>query len=96
VAFFKHGWLFINHLDNVATLQKLVEFYVVEHNTLMPNSAFDGQTPDEMYFGRGEAFPDELAQKRQEARSRRVEENRMLTCSNCPRGSAVVSENIAA
>jgi len=88
--------LFINHLDNVATLQKLVEFYVVEHNTVMLHSAFDGQTPDEMYFGRGEAVPDELAQKRREARSRRVEENRKMTCSNCPRVSAVVSEDIAA
>ena len=92
----KHGWLFINHLDSMATLRKLVEFYVVEHNTAMPHSAFDGQTPDEMYFGRGEAVPDELAQKRREARSRRVEENRKLACSTCPRGSAVVSEDIAA
>ena len=32
----KHGWLFINHLNNVATLRNLVEFYVVEHNTVMP------------------------------------------------------------
>ena len=92
----KHGWLFINHLDSMATLRKLVEFYVVEHNTAMPHSAFDGQTPDEMYFGRGEAVPDELAQKRREARSRRVEENRKLSCSNCPRGSAIVIEEKAA
>jgi putative transposase len=91
-----YGWLLINHLDNVATLQKLVEFCAVEHNTVMPHSAFDGQTPDEMYVGRGEAVPDELAQKRREARSRRVEENRKMACSNCPRGSAVASEDIAA
>ena len=92
----KHGWLFVNHLDSLATLRQLVEFYVVEHNTVMPHSAFDGQTPDEMYFDRGEAVPDELAQKRRDAKSRRVEENRKMTCSSCPGGSAVVSEDIAA
>jgi len=92
----KHGWLFVNHLDSLATLRKLVEFYVVEHNTTMPHSAFDGQTPDEMYFGRGEVVPDELAKKRREARARRVEENRKMACSSCPRSGAIVSEDKAA
>jgi putative transposase len=36
----KHGWLFINHLDNVVTLRKLIDFYVTEHNQMMPHSAF--------------------------------------------------------
>jgi hypothetical protein len=38
----------------------------------MPHNAFEGQTPDEMYFGRGEAVPDELAKKTQEARRSRI------------------------
>ena len=38
----------------------------------------------------------ELAQKRSEARSRRVEENRKTVCSNCPQGGAAASEDIAA
>jgi hypothetical protein len=92
----KHGWLFINQLDNVDILRKLIEFYVNEHNTSMPHGAFDGQTPDEMYFGRGEAVPDELAQKRREAQRRRIDENRKVACSNCPRSGMVVSEDIAA
>jgi hypothetical protein len=37
----------------MATLRKLIEFHVTEHNATMPNSAFRGQTPDEMYFGYG-------------------------------------------
>jgi len=92
----KHQWLFINHLDNVATLRKLVEFYVAEHNQTMPHSAFDGQTPDEMYFRRGEAVPDELAKRREEARRNRVEQNRNAACSACPRGRAAATQDAAA
>jgi transposase InsO family protein len=92
----KHRWLFINHLDNVDILRKLIEFYVNEHNTSMPHGAFDGQTPDEMYFDRGVAVPDELAQKRRAARRRRIDENRKVACFNCRRNSDVVSEDVAA
>jgi len=34
----------------------LVEFYVREHNQVLPHSAFRGQTPDEMYFRTGDTF----------------------------------------
>jgi Integrase core domain len=51
----KHQWLFLHSLDSVTTVRRLVEFYVQEHNRVLPHSAFRGQTPDEMYFGRGEA-----------------------------------------
>jgi len=92
----KHQWLFLNHLDSIATLRNLVEFYVTEHNATMPHSAFRGQTPDEMYFGRGEAVSDELAERRQEARRNRIEHNRALACSDCQRGIAATREDIAA
>ena len=81
----KHQWLYLHQLDNVATVKKLVEFYVTEHNERMPHSAFDGQTPDEMYFGRGARVPDELAARRQEARRRRLEHNRQQACDQCSR-----------
>ena len=47
----KHQWLYLNMLETVSTLEKLVAFYVDEHNTRHPHNAFRGQTPDEMYFG---------------------------------------------
>ena len=81
----KHQWLYLHQLDNIATLRKLVEFYVTEHNERMPHSAFDGQTPDEMYFGRGARVPDELAARRQKARKRRLEHNRQQVCDQCSR-----------
>ena len=43
----KHQWLYLNTLDTIATLKKLVTFYVEQHNTHLPHSVFRGQTPDE-------------------------------------------------
>jgi len=42
----KHQWLFLHSLDSVTTVRRLVEFYVQEHNRVLPHSAFRGQTPD--------------------------------------------------
>ncbi len=79
----KHQWLYLNSLDSVETIRKLVAFYVHEHNTRLPHSAFRGQTPDEMYFGTGEHVPAELEAARQESRRTRLEENRRVTCPAC-------------
>lgn len=79
----KHQWLYLNTLDTVRTVQKLVAFYVHEHNTRLPHSAFRGQTPDEMYFSTGNNVPDELKAACQAARQARVETNRKRTCRVC-------------
>jgi transposase InsO family protein len=92
----KHQWLFLNHLDGLDTLRKLIEFYVTEHNEKMPHSAFRGQTPDEMYFGRGETVPDELAARRRDARRDRVEHNRDIACPDCLRSRTDFRTDIAA
>ena len=66
----KHQWLFLNTLDTVKAvkaIENLVAFYVQEHNSRLPHSAFRGQTPDEMYYGRGAQVPDQLAEARREA-----------------------------
>ena len=46
--------------EAIATVRRLVAFYVDEHNRVLPHSAFGGQTPDEMYFGTGDAIPADL------------------------------------
>jgi putative transposase len=92
----KHRWLFLHPLDNLATVRRLVEFYVTEHNERIPHGAFEGQTPDEMYFGRGAQVPDDLAVRRREARQQRVARNRQVACAACPRGSPLPSEDVAA
>jgi len=52
----KHQWLFLNTLDSRASVSRLVAFYVEAHNGEIPHSAFRGQTPDEMYHGRGQGI----------------------------------------
>jgi putative transposase len=79
----KQQWLYLNTLDTVRTVEKLVAFYVHEHNTRLLHSAFRGQTPDEMYFNTGIHVPAELAAARQTARQARAETNRKRTCSVC-------------
>jgi putative transposase len=79
----KHQWLFLNGLDTEAKVRGLVEFYVAEHNGRIPHSAFKGQTPNEMYFGKGEAIPEQLESARQEARAVRLKVNRARRCAAC-------------
>jgi putative transposase len=80
----EHQWLFLHSLDSVTTVRRLVEFYVQEHNRVLPHSAFRGQTPDEMYFGRGDEVPADLTSRAAAARRARVEANRSAACGTCP------------
>ncbi len=68
----KHQWLFLNTLDNVTSVRKLVAFYVEQHNSHLPHSAFNGQTPDEMYFGAGNDIPKKLEEDKLQARELRL------------------------
>jgi transposase InsO family protein len=80
----KHQWLILHALDSVTTVRRLVAFYVQEHNTVLPHSAFRGQTPDEMYFGKGDAVPADLTARAAAARQARIETNRSAACGRCP------------
>jgi len=80
----KHSWIYLHSLDTAAALRRLVEFYVTAHNEMMPHSAFDGQTPDEMYFGTGGEVAINLAIARQTAREERIKANRATRCGVCP------------
>jgi len=79
----KHQWLFLNTLDTISAVKKLVSFFVEQHNTHLPHSAFHGQTPDEMYFGTGSHIPDELNTARKEALESRMAVNRSVSCPIC-------------
>ncbi len=79
----KHQWLFLNTLDTINRLEKLVAFYVDEHNTRLPHSAFRGRTPDEMYFGTGMHVPEELDAAKKVARQSRMEVSRATLCTTC-------------
>jgi len=84
----KHQWLFLHSLDSITTVRRLVAFYVDEHNRVLPHSAFRGQTPDEIYFGTGDAVPADLASRAAAARQARVDANRSAACERCPSAEA--------
>ncbi len=63
--------------------RQLTAFYVEEHNTRLPHSAFRGQTPDEMYFGTGAHIPDQLDAAKKVARQTRMKLNRATLCPMC-------------
>jgi hypothetical protein len=56
-------------------------FYVHEHNYVLPDSPFRGQTPDEMYFGNGETVATDLTARALAARRARVATNRSASCT---------------
>jgi putative transposase len=80
----KQQWLFLHSLESVATVRRLVAFYVQAHNHVLPHSAFRGQTPDEMYFGTGDAVPTDVRSRAGAARQARVVANRSTSCATCP------------
>jgi len=79
----RHQWLYLNTLDTAAAVRRLVAFYVQQFNEVMPHSALNGRTPDEVYFGKAEATPAELAAARKVARKERLDANRALSCAAC-------------
>jgi len=79
----KHQWLYLNSLDIVTTVRKLVALYVEQHNCHLPHSVFRGQTPDEMYFGTGSSVPKQLEASRIAACRSRQQDNRARTCRTC-------------
>lgn len=48
----KHQWLYLNTLDTVATVEKLLTFYVEQHNVHLPHSAFHASC-EKNYKGNG-------------------------------------------
>jgi hypothetical protein len=79
----RHQWLYLHSLETFTQLEQLIDFYVKEHNTKMPHHAFDGQTPDEVYFDQADRVRDRLTAVRRQARRERMEANRGKSCHAC-------------
>ena len=85
----KHQWLFLNTLDTVASVRRLVAFYVEQHNSHLPHSAFKGQNPDEMYLRTGDSIPMKREAATLQMRELRLKTNRERNCHVfCPSTSA--------
>ena len=79
----KHSWLYLHGPETEPELRRLIAFYVEAHNGVMPHSAFEGQTPNEMFFGTGDAVVAELVAKRKQAQAERMVRNRSAGCGVC-------------
>jgi len=79
----RHQWLYLHMLDSFNSVKRLIAIWVDQFNTVMPHSAFLGQTPDEIYFGTGDHVPAELKAAHQAAQQRRLTENRAARCRLC-------------
>jgi transposase InsO family protein len=79
----KHNWLYLNSLDSMERLRSLVDFFVQAHKSQMPHRAFHGHTPDEIHAGSAPNLLQELADKKADARQRRLASNRTLSCARC-------------
>jgi putative transposase len=79
----KHSWLYLHALETESELRRLIAFYVESHNEVMPHSAFEGHTPDEVFFGTGDATVAKLAADRLEAQIERMARNRSVGCGVC-------------
>jgi len=65
------------------SLLRLIAFYVEAHNEVMPHSAFEGHTPNEVFFGTGDAVVAKLAAERVQAQAERMARNRSAGCGVC-------------
>ncbi len=93
----RHQWLYLNTLDTVAAVRRLVGFYAQQFNEVMPHSALKGRTPDEVYFGQGTDIQIALAVARKATRAERLASNRAVTCEMCMASEApAVTVNQAA
>lgn len=77
-----HG-SYLQGLETESELRRLIAFCVEAHNEVMPHSAFEGQTPNEVFFGTGDAVVAKLAAERVQAQAERMARNRSAGCGVC-------------
>jgi len=85
----------LHTLDSLGSLKRLIASYIERHNTVMPHSAFLGQTPGEIYFGTGDHVPSQLKAAHQAAQQRGLTENRAARCRLCGPMDAVPMEALS-
>ena len=90
----RHNCLYLHDLDSYHVVHKLVSFYYSQHNTVIPHSAFKGQTPYEVFHGLGDHIPAELARFRAEEGLKRMEHNRSLACTDCLSDFSSINDNL--
>lgn len=76
-------WLYLHDLSDLPYTARLIDFFVEQHNAVIPHSAFRGQTPDGLYFGIGDHVSETIEAGRALAREARIEADRAAWCGAC-------------
>jgi hypothetical protein len=79
----KHNFLYTRRLDSFTALRRFVDFFIQQHNDVMPHAAFQGHTPAEVLLGLDADLTHQLAQQRAQARDARLVQNRRAACGAC-------------
>lgn len=80
----KHRYLFTIPLANSDALEKGVDFYLTESNNVIPHSALQGATPEQVITGQWTAARIlELQARVSKARQDRIDANRQFRCLPC-------------
>lgn len=86
-AFFrrmKHGYLYLQRLSSIEAVAEHVDFYLNEHNCVLPHSALGGATPFEVVTGLWTVEARRsLALAMSKNAAARLELNRAMTCGVC-------------
>jgi putative transposase len=81
----KHAYLYLTSLSSFSTLVSKTDYYLGEHNNHIPHSALSGATPIEVFL---ESWTNKKIQILRdlhfEARRKRIQTNRSVSCGACP------------
>jgi len=79
----KHRWLFLHPLNNIATVKRLVEFYVTEHTSESPTARWKARHPTRCTSVAVLRSP--MTSPSGDASQQRVVRNREVACAACLR-----------
>jgi putative transposase len=82
----RHRWLYLHTLDSFGGLESLIRKYFIDHNSLIPRVELGGRTPDEAYRAQQLGLAERFRREHAEARVRRAEANREVSCGRCRPG----------
>ena len=95
VYFGSHHWPIWGAPRIADFLEKQRDTYKFIHDQTI-RLALRGQTPDEIYYGRGRDIPEQLEVAKARARAARLETNRELSCAICEPLPTTITRTAAA
>jgi len=91
----KHRYLFLKSLENISVITQHSEFFIDQHNNVIPQQVLRGATPAEIYFGTwNKEKENQLVTNHLKARKTRMQYHRNLSCRICSPDIVQPSPNV--